>query len=58
VANGGVQIAVGQATNTQQNPPGVQAGQDAVKDLPALADGPYLNVDDIVGGLTAPFTRE
>ena len=62
VANGGVQIAVGQAigntTGTQQEPPGSQAGQDAVSDLPALADGPNLNVGDIIGGLTAPFKGE
>jgi hypothetical protein len=62
VASGGVQIAVGQAigntTGAQQDPPGVQSGQDAVSDLPALADGSNLNVGDVIGGLSAPFKGE
>ncbi|HMD92493.1 MAG TPA: hypothetical protein VKG80_07600 [Trebonia sp.] len=62
VADGGVQIAVGQAigntTDAQQEPPGFQAGQDARSDLPALAAGSNINPGDIIDGLTAPFKGE
>jgi hypothetical protein len=62
LANGGVQIAVGQAigntTGTQQDPPGQQAGQDGQGDLPGRAVGPYLNAGDIIGGITEGFKGE